>query len=155
MGKILRGTLVGLVALAFVVAAGCGSDTKAANDYVEAVNTAQNDFAATFERLEGQIGKTSTPSQSRQTLGRFKTAVDKVVADLEAVQPPAKVATLHRRLVGEIASYREQIAGAQKAFSSKDPTKIIAAQAKLVTAVTQVSGAINATIDAINTKLHE
>lgn len=145
-----------LAALALgVVVAGCGSDTKAANDYVDAVNRAQNDFASTFDRLSSQITSTSTAQQDQRTLNGFKRAVDKVVGDLRAVEPPSKVEDLHRELVGEISSYGKEIDKAKSAFANGKPKAIIKAQTQLVTAVTRVSGQINRTIDAINKKLRE
>jgi hypothetical protein len=143
-----------LAALALgVVAAGCGSDTKAANSYVDAVNQAQNDFASTFDRLSSQITSTSTPAQDQKTLDGFKRAVDKVVGDLRAVEPPEEVEGLHGELVGEISSYGKEIDKAKSAFANGSPKAIIKAQTQLVTAVTRVSGQINRTIDAINNKL--
>jgi hypothetical protein len=70
-----------VVALA-LVASGCGSDTKAANDYVDAVNRAQGEFATKFDQLSGQITSTSTATQDRQTLDGFRQAIVKAQADL-------------------------------------------------------------------------
>jgi hypothetical protein len=143
------------VIAAAVLAGGCGSDTKSANDYVDAVNRAQNDFARTFDRLSSQITSTSTPQQDQKTLDGFERAVDKVVGDLRAVEPPGKVKDLHAELVNEISSYGKEIERAKKAFANGSPKAIIKAQTQLVTAVTRVSGQINRTIDAINNKLRE
>ena len=144
-----------LVLLAAVVAAGCGGDVKENNEYVDAVNKAQNEFASTFDRLNSQITSTSSPQQDRRTLTRFQTAIDKVVADLEAVKPPDEVTAEHKELVGEIDSYGDKLTDARKAFASTDPAKVIAAQTQLVTDVTEVSSRINSTIDSINKKLRE
>jgi hypothetical protein len=144
-----------LAVLALVAVAGCGSDNKSANDYVDAVNRAQNDFASTFDRLSSRITSTSTPQQDQRTLDGFKRAVDKVVGDLRAVEPPDKVKPLHAELVNEISSYGKEIEKAKKAFADGKPKAIIKAQTQLVTAVTRVSGQINRTIDAINQKLRE
>ena len=133
-----------VVALA-LVASGCGSDTKAANDYVDAVNKAQNDFASTFDRLSSQITSKSTPQQDQKTLDGFK----------QAVEPPSKVKPLHDELVNEIATYGKEIDKAKRAFAKGSPEEIVRAQTRLVTAVTRVSGQINRTIDAINKKLRE
>ena len=97
-----------VVALA-LVASGCGSDTKEANDYVDAVNKAQNDFATKFDQLSGQITSTSTAAQDRQTLDGFKQAIDKVVADFRAVKAPDKVKPLHDQLISEISAYGREI----------------------------------------------
>ena len=114
------------------MASGCGSDTKAANDYVDAVNKAQNDFATKFDQLSGQITSTSTAAQDRQTLDGFKQAIDKVVADFRAVKAPDKVKALHDQLISEISAYGREIDKAKGAFSDDDPQAIVKAQADLV-----------------------
>jgi uncharacterized phage infection (PIP) family protein YhgE len=144
-----------LLIVVALIASGCGSDTKAANDYVDSVNKAQNDFAATFDKLSNQITSTSTAKQDRQTLDGFKRAVDKVVADLRSVKVPSKVKDLHGRLVAEISDYGTEIDKAKAAFAGNDPQAIIKAQTELVSAVTRVSTQINQTIEAINKKLRE
>jgi hypothetical protein len=145
--------LAALLAAFALIAGGCGSDTKARNDYVDAVNRAQNEFAATFDRLESRITSTSTPAQDQKTLGGFKKAVDKVVGDLRAIDVPDAVKAEHRQLVDEISTYGREIDKAQHAFSTGDPQAIIKAQVAFRTAVTRVSRQINRTIDAINQKL--
>jgi uncharacterized phage infection (PIP) family protein YhgE len=144
-----------LVTVVALLASGCGSDTKAANDYVDSVNKAQNDFAATFDKLSAKITSTSTAQQDRETLDGFKQAVDKVVTDLRSVKVPGKVKDLHGRLVAEISDYGKEIDKAKQAFAGDDPQAIIRAQTELVSAVTRVSAQINQTIDAINKKLRE
>jgi hypothetical protein len=143
-----------VVALA-LVAFGCGADTKAANDYVDAVNKAQTDFAATFDQLSGKITSTSTAAEDRETLDGFKKAIDKVVNDFRAVKAPDKVKELHGRLIAEISAYGKEIDKAKQAFSDDDPRAIVKAQADLVSAVTRVQSQINATIADINKKLRE
>lgn len=154
MRRVTRAAVVLATVLGLAGASGCG-ETERNNKYVDAVNRAQNDFAATFDRLQSEITSTSSPSKDRDTLTRFQQAIDKVVADLRAVDTPEKVTILHRRLIAQIASYGDEIDKAEKAFRSKDPARILGAQSRLVTAVTQVSTKINATIDAINKKLRE
>jgi hypothetical protein len=143
-----------LVACVLLVA-GCGSDTKRANTYVDAVNKAQNDFASTFGRLSTRITSKSTPTEDQKTLDGFKAAVDNVVGDLRAIEVPSKVKGLHGQLVSEISAYGAQIDKAKGAFADGDPKAIVAAQTDLVGAVTRVSSEINRTIEAINKKLRE
>ena len=95
-------------------------DTKAANDYVDAVNKAQTGFAAKFDRLSGQITSTSTAAQDRQTLDGFRQAIDKVVTDFRAVKAPDKVKALHGRLISEISAYGKEIDKAK----GRSPTTI-------------------------------
>jgi uncharacterized phage infection (PIP) family protein YhgE len=151
----VRRLVPALVIAVALLASGCGSDTKAENDYVDSVNKAQNDFAATFDKLSSQITSTSSAQQDRETLDGFKTAVDKVVTDLRAVKVPGKVKDLHGQLVSEISAYGKEIDKAKQAFAGDDPQAIIKAQTELVSAVTRVSAQINQTIDAINKKLRE
>jgi uncharacterized phage infection (PIP) family protein YhgE len=151
----VRRLVPALVIAVALLASGCGSDTKAENDYVDSVNKAQNDFAATFDKLSSQITSTSSAQQDRETLDGFKQAVDKVVTDLQAVKVPDKVKDLHGQLVTEISAYGKEIDKAKQAFAGDDPQAIIKAQTELVSAVTRVSAQINETIDAINTKLRD
>ena len=152
MRRLWPGPIV--VALA-LFASGCGSDTKAANDYVDAVNRAQSEFATKFDQLSGQITSTSTAAQDRQTLDGFRQAIDKVVGDFRAVKVPSKVKPLHDRLIAEISAYGVQIDKAKGAFSDDDPKAIVKAQTDLVNAVTKVQAQINQTIADINKKLRE
>ena len=155
MPKLLRAVVLLALVAASLVAAGCGGDVKKNNEYVDAVNKAQNEFASTFDRLNARITATSSPKEDRATLKRFQDAIDKVVGDLRGVEPPDKVKALHKELIGEISSYGGEIGKARKAFGSEDPAKVIAAQTDLVTSVTDVSSKINSTIDQINKKLRE
>ena len=143
-----------VVALALVTS-GCGEDTKAANNYVDAVNKAQNEFAATFDQLSAKITSTSTAQQDRETLDGFKQAIDKVVKDFRAAKAPDKVKDLHGRLIAEISAYGKEIDKAKQAFADDQPQAIVKAQADLVSAVTRVQSQINTTISDINKKLRE
>jgi hypothetical protein len=144
-----------LVVAVGLVAAGCGTDSKAANDYVDAVNRAQNEFATKFDQLSGQITSTSTAAQDRKTLDGFKQAVDKVVADFRAVKAPDKVKPLHDKLIAEVSAYGAEIDKAKGAFADNDPQAIVKAQTDLVNGVTKVQAQINQTIADINKKLRE
>lgn len=150
MRRALAAALVAALGLGLV---GCGGDHHQENAYVDAVNRAQGDFAATFARLSKQITSTSTPAQDRRTLGRFRAAVNRTVVRLRAVDVPSRVRGLHGRLVAEIAAYGRQIDRARSAFRSRNAQAVLTAQTDLVSAVTRVSAQINRTIDAINRKL--
>jgi hypothetical protein len=145
-----------LIALCAALAlGGCGSQkTQRANDYVNAVNRAQNEFAATFNKLEGQITAKSTARQDRSTLKKFEQAIDRVVAQLRAVRAPQNVRALHAQLITAIASYRDAVEKARRAFATKDRDKLVRAQQSLVRSVTRISERITRTINEINAKLH-
>jgi hypothetical protein len=143
-----------LAVLALVGAAGCGgSDHKAENAYVDAVNGAQSEFSATFDRLSSQITSTSTAKQDVRTLQGFRGAVGRAVQQLRAAKPPARVKALHDKLVRSLTAYDGALASAQQAFATSAPQRVIAAETQLTSAVTQLSSSINQTIDAINRRL--
>lgn len=148
--------LLALIAAALVSVAGCGSgsEVKQSNQYVQAVNKAQNDFASNVDELSGRITSTSSSSQDRRTLKQFQTAVAKVVADLRAVKAPDTVRTLHQELVNEIDAYGREVRRAARGIGSHDAHKLLAAQQDLVKATSTVSSQINGTIDRINKQLH-
>ena len=81
-----------VLAVGAIAAGGCGSDVKARNDYVDAVNKAQNGFAASFDRLSTRITSTSSPAQDQRTLDGFRQAVDRAVTQLRAIQVPVMMA---------------------------------------------------------------
>jgi hypothetical protein len=147
--------VLAIVAASALLASACGNDNKASNAYVDAVNRAQNSFASSFDKLSDRITSTSTPEQDQRTLDGFKRAVDRTVADLRAINVPARVKAQHRQLIDEIASYGRQIDRARTAFASENPQAIVKAQTRLVGAVTRVSAQINRTIDTINKKLRK
>ena len=152
MRKLLAGVVVAALGLP---AGGCGSDAEQRNAYVDAVNRAQNDFAASFRNVSSRVGPTATPAEGRRALRGFRAAVDQVLQRLEAIDVPEKVRPLHRRLVAEIAGYRGAFGKAEAAYRSGDPQRILGARSALVSATNAISARINATIDAINRRLKE
>ena len=145
-----------LLALGAVALAGCGSgndDVAQANRYADAVNRAQTDFAGRLDKLSAKVTPTSTRAQDDATLKAFQGAVTDVVGRLRAVDVPPKVKGLHQQFIDQIAAYGKEIDRVRPAFDSPDPQKILAAQQRLRTAVSDVSGQINRTIDQINAKL--
>jgi hypothetical protein len=146
-----RGVLAVVVA---VVVAGCGSsDTKKSNRYVDAVNAAQGRFTTTLDRLSGRISASTTPAQDRRTLRAFDVAVTRAVGTLKAIDPPERVGTLHRKLVGELDVYGREVRRETGVLRSNDSRALGAAQRRLLAFTNEAARRINATIDDINTRL--
>jgi len=145
-----------LIALCAVLAlAGCGSHkSQRANDYVHAVNRAENDFAARFHKLEPEITRQSSPKQIRSTLLKFELAIDRVVAQLRGVRPPDSVRSLHAELIAAIAAYRDPVDQARRAFGLTDRKKLNKTRTSLQRSFAQIGARITRTTNAINTKLH-
>jgi len=157
IGPLRRARMALAVALAAAVpvAVGCSDDNAEANAYVSEVNRAQEDFAATFRRLNARITSTSSLADDRRTLRGFSDAVDRTVGRLRAVEPPGDVEGLHRQLIMAIDGYGEEIDKARTAFRSTSTRRIIAARTDLVSSITAVSGRINRTIEQINATLQD
>ena len=148
----MRRALGGLAAV--VVLTGCGANKgDEANNYVDAVNRAQSQFAGTLDRLSGRISATSAQSSDTRVLRSFDTAVTRVVGQLRQITPPDDVTGLHRQLVGEMDAYGRRVRRETSTLRSNDPRRLVAAQQRLLSATDKVSGRINATISAINRRL--
>jgi hypothetical protein len=143
-----------LLAAAALGVTACGKDaTKQRNAYAAAVNQAQSNFAQSFHSLSQRITSTTTPNQGRRTLQGFQNAVDDVVHELRAIDPPSDVRPLHGRLIQEMTGYGREIRKAKRAFATGAPQRILDAQKALVVATTRISTRINRTIAAINREL--
>jgi hypothetical protein len=142
-----------LAALSLVAAAGCGSDTRPASDYVRAINRVQADFAKNVEKVRAAPAGRDPTTTARRTFRALGVAIDRVVADLRAVKPPAEVKSLHGRLIAEMGEFDTQVQAAGDALSSQSRRKILAAQSKFAAESASLGARVAKTIDAINRKL--
>jgi hypothetical protein len=149
----VRVALITALTLSLVAATGCGGGNKKSNDYVNAVNKAQTEFAASITKLESSAGSGSQSAE--QTFARLKAAIDKVIADLEATDPPAKVKQLHNQLVGEMGQLGVAVGKAADALASRDEKKLAQAQAGFSTGLSQLAARVTNTIAEINAKLRD
>jgi hypothetical protein len=153
MTKHLRPAL--LIALVLsLVAVGCGGDTAEKNEYVDAVNKAQTDFAASVTKIQADASA-ATPDKAKDVFDNLATGVDKVVTDLEGVEPPEEVSDLHTKLIDQMGSFGDSIREAGESLGGGDPQKIIEATTKFSQEVSKIGTDISATIAEINTKLQE
>ena len=144
--------LLTVIALALtLVAAGCGSDTADKNEYVNAVNKAQTDFADGI----GKVQQGASASDGAAVFDEMKASVDKVVADLKAVDPPEDVKSLHDQLVSQLADFGDAVEKAGSSIESGDAQTLATAQATFAREVSGVGAQIGATIQQINAKLQE
>jgi len=150
----LRGALAVALALSVVAAGGCGGNTKAKNNYVGAVNRAQADFVAVVDDSESRISGNASDAETATQLDAIRAAAAKVVTELRAVKPPGNVRTLHSNLVREAQGLVTAFRKAAAAYRSGDPSKILTAKVDLSRDVGRVNSQLNATIQALNKKLH-
>lgn len=136
-----------------LAAAGCGGDTAEKNDYVDAVNKAQTDFNETVGKV--QTGATSGAADAEKNFDALGASLDKVVADLKAVDAPDDVKAEHDQLVANMAEFGDVIEKFGEQVSSGDQQKILDAQTELITDAGEIATKISQTITQINTKLQE
>jgi hypothetical protein len=140
--------------LALVLLAGCGGNTKAKNAYVSAVNRAQTDFVSVVDDSESRISSNGNDTETATQLDMIRAAAAKVVVELRGLKPPSGVGPLHAKLVREaqglVAAFQKAVA----AYRSADPAKILTAKVDLSKDVGAINSQLNATIQALNAKLH-
>lgn len=126
-----------------------------ASDYVDAVNEAQEEFAATVNDLAGRITETSSTAEDRATLAQFESEIDNTVAGLRAIDPPEEVTTQHERLLGVLERYGEEVGQALQAFDTEDSEGLIAAQTRLLDATNSTSAEIEEALAEIDQELDQ
>jgi uncharacterized lipoprotein len=149
----LRVALV-LPVIALLLLSGCGDDqVKVNNAYVSATDRAVQAFETEFQHLQTTLTSGGTPEQDRKTLATLTASVDRVVADLKQIKPPAKIAALHPRLIRQVQEYRTVIQKAEQGFVSDDPRRTTAARQRFPAMLAAVATKITTTINAINDQL--
>jgi hypothetical protein len=157
MTSLGRAAIVCVAALALLVGAGCGGDAKESNDYVRAVNKVQTEFANSVQKAGSSSGSSSSDpaAAAKKTFADLNAAIDKVVSDLKAVDPPDKVKSLHNDLITEMTQFQAQVKAAGDSLSSKDPQTIVSAQSKFASSASTLGSRISKTISDINAKLQD
>jgi hypothetical protein len=140
-------------AVALVACGSSGTSTKDRNAYAEKVNAAQTKFAATVTTVAQQPNAATTISVQRRTLGRFKRAIDGVVADLRRIDAPPEVTKEHDRLVAVMTDFGKNITQADDALRNPTPSALDRAKRQLASVTQSVNARVAAAIAAINVKL--
>ena len=154
MTSLVRVAVLCAAALSLVAGIGCGGDTKTSNNYVDALNKAQTEFAANVQKVGSGTSTSSDPAQAaKDTFSNLDTAIQKVVNDLKAVKPPDKVKDLHSELVSELKEFEGQVKTAGDSLKSGDPQAIVTAQSKFAASASSIGARISRTINSINKSL--
>lgn len=144
-----------LLAIVLVALAGCGgSGTKEKNAYVAAVNDAQQAFVAVVDQSASNLSANAPDDETARQLDSVGIGAAKVVRQLRAVDPPGDVKALHQRLIAEAQGLVTAFNGAADAYRSGIASRILDAKVQLSKDVARVNSQLNATIEALNRKLH-
>jgi hypothetical protein len=137
--------------VALLVLAGCGAGTKATNAYVTAVNRAQATFASSVTRL--QSAPSGTPKDARALLQGLRASVQQMRSALQAVEPPARVRGLHRRLIEQLTRYDDSIGRFRSSLSSGSIGRIQQARSTFLQEVSQIAERFSATLAQLSRQL--
>jgi hypothetical protein len=171
MTRLLRAAILFVAVLALAGATGCFGSNGDENAYVDQLSKVQNDFASSVAKAKVQNDSASSvakahaqgiaPSglnakaQAIQNFDTLEKANDKLIADLEAVDPPAKVESLHGLLIFEMQQFQVQVKEAAASFTASDGPTIEAALAQFPTELGQFGTKISKTISRIKDKLQK
>ena len=153
LSRRVAATVTALVAVVALAGCGGGTSTKEKNAYAREVNAAQQRFATTVSTVAQQTGKANSIRQQQRTLQRFDTAIQGVVKELNAIDPPSEVTKEHAKLTSVMTGFGKAIGQANDAMRNPTPTRIETAQRDVATATQSVNARVSAAIAAINAKL--
>ena len=142
--------------LAVVALAACGgaTGTKEKNAYAEKVNAAQAKFASSVSTAASEQADGERSLRRLQlTLRRFHAAIEDVVRDLRAIDPPSEVSKEHDQLVSVMSGYGEEVGRAGEQMRNPTPREAQLAKQRLDAAQRSANARVGATIAAINVKL--
>jgi hypothetical protein len=143
-----RRVVAAVAALAVIALAGCGGDdqdAQADRTYIDQVNGAVQRFAREAKQLPSGF--------EADTLHTYSATLERTADDLRAIDPPASVAGLHRRLAGDVSTYADAIDAAASAPLSEDPDRVVAAQQALLKATATANREVNRTLREIGRRL--
>ena len=156
MTRLLRAVVLIVAVLALAGATGCFGSNGDENAYADQLNKVQNDFASSVAKaLSSEPSQLDFKAETIQSLGSLETAIDKLLADLKTVDPPAKVESLHHELINETQQFQVRVKEAVASLTSSEPQVIVAAQAQVATEAVQFGTTLRKAISRINDKLQE
>jgi hypothetical protein len=133
----MRRTFVGLFAVAAIVVAGCGGDdgdgkASAKEVYAQQLAEAGKPLQQAFSDAD-QAGANITSAQIIGHLDEQAATVEDTVAKMEAIKPPAGLASTHRKLVAGLRQLAGTFRKGAEAARRKDTKSLTTALRTLPT----------------------
>ena len=142
--KQMRIALLGLAAvLAALLLIACGGDdsgdeTSAESgtaltdeDYSAEVQEVTSSFAGGFDELSAEAANPESPEAFRETVIAIQDRITQTVDELEAIEPPEDLATIHDELVAVFADYRDGYDPIVEALDAEDKAALKQAAAEI------------------------
>jgi hypothetical protein len=138
--------LLALSALAIALAA-CGEDTEEKNDYVDALNAAQQRYA------DAAAGLGTDPEAYDRQIEQLTKSTDKLIAEVEELDPPDEVQEQHDAIVATLKEFNDTVKPVLDDLNSGDPAKEAEAVNSISAAATKLGVTFDQQIDSINQEL--
>ena len=130
--------------------AACDGDTAENNDYVDQVNEVSSTLLSSVESLPAAGG---SPQQVSSALEDVSTQVGTAADDLEAIDPPEDVASLHDKIVADLNTLSDEASNAANEVSSGGAAAAVGVIAQFVAEANRIGTEIDSTITEINDEL--
>jgi hypothetical protein len=120
-------------------------------EYLEAINGAQREFASGAQELN--LSRPDSPAAFKRSLDKFVGLVETLIGDLQDVTPPEAVASEHDELITALEDYNDVLQKEKGGLTSGSNAKVRESAQAIGTASTQFSQTFDATIQQINQNL--
>ena len=104
-----------LIAVSAVALAACDGDTAENNDYVDQVNEVSSTLLTSVQSLPATGG---SPKQISAALERVSAEVGTAATDLDGIEPPEDVASLHDEIVTDLNTLKDEATNAANEVSA-------------------------------------
>jgi hypothetical protein len=123
--------------------------SPAALSYLAALSREQAKLAAAERKIPR---RPRTPAGLAHSIQLLRAAIVRLGHDLQAISPPAEVASQHAQLVSIMQTYADRLAAA--AGTAPKPRGQLRAANMLISATTAASSAFSSTVSQISSALH-
>lgn len=111
-----------LVGLALTGCGGQAQEVRDALSYTAEVNRVQAGFERDLRELRAAAGRAEVPADVRRAVDRLSRSITGVQRDLRGIDPPPKVATLHRDLIAAFGRWTPPLQRFRTALRTKRTT---------------------------------
>lgn len=137
-----------LTASALLLAA-CGDDVEEKNDYVDALNAAQERYAEKATDLG------TDPAKYDEQVRELTQSTDELIDEIEALDPPDEVQEQHDDIIAALKEFNSTVKPVLDDLGSDDPAVAGTAVQSLAAASTKFGTQFDQEINEINDELHD
>jgi hypothetical protein len=147
-----RVAIVGILALAAVAPAACGSGSEE-DDYVDRLNEITEVLRDDVSQLSKDGVAVGDPEETAQVYDEFAAEFGQAAAEAAELEPPGEIADLHDRIVDDLESMEMEASNAAEAVRAGGADDIVHVSARLEIDEGRLAADIDGTIQEINAEL--